>query len=294
MNKEALLSTEVEMASAWSCFGSFYALIIFKLKSHSYIYYLLSMEKLIGFKIQLEQLFLCRDHKMVEDWSTTTYRFSEHLSRMKTHLYLLLLAAGISAAPQMKMSSMAELLTLLQQMYEVVTKDMQVNSISIQLEQLFLCRDHKMVEDWSTTTYRFSEHLSRMKTHLYLLLLAAGISAAPQMKMSSMAELLTLLQQMYEVVTKDMQNQRIETPNDIDDVNCISIIFEGTEQLKNNPAMKKFSVFFRSFERLKQWFMPDLAKEGKCETERRSTTIFIKKLMTFTRNVLINTRVERS
>lgn len=84
---------------------------------------------LTSFKIQLKELFLCRDHKMVEDWSTTTYRFSEHISKMKTHLYLLLLATGISAAPQM--SSMAELLTLLQQMFEVMTKDIQVNSISI-------------------------------------------------------------------------------------------------------------------------------------------------------------------
>lgn len=66
---------------------------------------------------------------MIEDWSTTTYRFSDPISRMKTHLYLLLLAAGISAAPQI--CSMAELLTLLQQMYEVMTKDIQVNSVSI-------------------------------------------------------------------------------------------------------------------------------------------------------------------
>ncbi|NXH27688.1 IL5 protein, partial [Myiagra hebetior] len=128
-----------------------------------------------------------------------------------------------------------------------------------------------------------------MKTHLYLLLLAAGISAAPQM--SSMAELLTLLQQMCEVMTKDIQNLRIETPNNIDDVNCISTIFEGTEQLKNNPATKKFSVFFQKFERLKQWLMPSLEKEGKCDTERRSTTIFIKKLTTFIREVFKNTRV---
>lgn len=84
---------------------------------------------LTSFKIQPKQLFLCRDHKMVEGWSTTTYSFSEHISKMKTHLYLLLLATGISAAPQM--SSMAELLTLLQQMLEVMTKDIQVNSISI-------------------------------------------------------------------------------------------------------------------------------------------------------------------
>ncbi|XP_072791530.1 interleukin-5-like [Taeniopygia guttata] len=129
-----------------------------------------------------------------------------------------------------------------------------------------------------------------MKTHLYLLLLAAGISAAPQI--SSMAELLTLLQQMCEMMTKDIQNLRIETPNNVDDVNCISTIFKGTEQLKNNPAMKKFSVFFQNFEKLKQWLMPNLAKEGKCDTERRSTTIFIKKLMTFIRKVLKHPRLK--
>ncbi|XP_066416537.1 interleukin-5-like [Molothrus aeneus] len=129
-----------------------------------------------------------------------------------------------------------------------------------------------------------------MKTHLYLLLLAAGISAAPQM--SSMAELLTLLQQMYEVMTKDIQNLRIETPNNIDDVNCISIVFKGTEQLKNNPAMKKFNAFFQNFERVKQWLMPNLAKEGKCDKERRSATIFITKLMTFIRKLLKTTRLE--
>ncbi|NXT16279.1 IL5 protein, partial [Prunella fulvescens] len=128
-----------------------------------------------------------------------------------------------------------------------------------------------------------------MKIHLYLLLLAAGISAAPQM--SSMAELLTLLQQMCDVMTKDIQNLRIETPNNIDDVNCISTIFDGTEQLKKNPAMKKFSAFFQNFERLKQWLMPSLPKEGECDTERRRTTIFIKKLMTFIRKVLKNSRL---
>ncbi|NXL19291.1 IL5 protein, partial [Setophaga kirtlandii] len=131
-----------------------------------------------------------------------------------------------------------------------------------------------------------------MKTHLYLLLLAAGISAAPQIY--SMAELLTLLQQMYEVMTKDIQvnsNQRIETPNNMDDVNCISTIFEGTEQLKNNPAMEKFNDFFQNFERLKQWLMLNLAKEGKCNTERRSATIFITKLMTFIRKRLKTTRL---
>ncbi|NWH83275.1 IL5 protein, partial [Aegithalos caudatus] len=128
-----------------------------------------------------------------------------------------------------------------------------------------------------------------MQTHLYLLLLAAGISAAPQM--SSMAELLTLLQQMREVMTKDIQNLRIETPDNINDMNCMSTIFEGVEQLKSNPDMKKFSAFFHNFERLKQWLMPNLAKEGKCDTERRSTKVFIKKLTTFIRKVLKTTRV---
>ncbi|KFW66198.1 hypothetical protein AS28_08215, partial [Pygoscelis adeliae] len=135
-----------------------------------------------------------------------------------------------------------------------------------------------------------------MKTHLYLLLLAAGISAAPQM--SSMAELLTLLQQMRESVTKDIQvslinifqNLRIETPDNIDDVNCVSTIFEGTEQLKTNPAMKKFSVFFQKLERLKQSLTPSLAKEGKCDTERKNATIFIGKLMTFIRKASKNAR----
>ncbi|XP_027499319.1 interleukin-5-like [Corapipo altera] len=127
-----------------------------------------------------------------------------------------------------------------------------------------------------------------MKTHLYLLLLAAGISAASQR--SSMAELLTLLQQMWEVMAKDIQNLRIETPDNINDVNCISTIFEGTERLKTYPAMKKFSAFFQNFERLKQFLTPSLAKEGKCDTERRNATIFINKLMTFIQKALKPTR----
>ncbi|KFQ62911.1 hypothetical protein N334_01142, partial [Pelecanus crispus] len=133
-----------------------------------------------------------------------------------------------------------------------------------------------------------------MKTHLYLLLLAASISAAPQI--INMAELLTLLQQMLEAVANDslinviFQNLRIETPDNIHDVNCVSTIFEGTEQLKTNPAMKKFSVFFHKFERLKQSLTPSLAKEGKCDTERRKATIFIEKLMTFIRRASRNMR----
>ncbi|XP_074772591.1 interleukin-5-like [Athene noctua] len=138
-----------------------------------------------------------------------------------------------------------------------------------------------MVEDWSRGTYRFSEHIRRMKIQLCLLLLAAGISAAPPM--SSIAELLTLLEQMCEAMTKDMRNLRIETPDNIDDVNCVSTIFEGTEQLKTSPAMKKFSVFFQKFERLKQSLTPSLAKEGQCDTERKNARIFIENLMTFIR-----------
>ncbi|KFO86949.1 Interleukin-5, partial [Buceros rhinoceros silvestris] len=117
-----------------------------------------------------------------------------------------------------------------------------------------------------------------MKTHLYLLLLAAGISAAPQM--SSVAELLTLLERM--LTAKDIQNLRIETPDNINDANCISTIFEGTEQLKTNPAMKEFTVFFRNFERLKHLLTP---RAGKCDTERKNATVFMKKLRTFIREV---------
>ncbi|NXF71907.1 IL5 protein, partial [Sclerurus mexicanus] len=122
-----------------------------------------------------------------------------------------------------------------------------------------------------------------MKAHLYLLLLAAGFSAASQT--SSVAELLTLLQQMWEVMARDSQNLRIETPDNINDVNCISTIFEGTEQLKTNPALKKFSAFFQKFERLKPFLTPSI-EEGKCDTERRHAMIFIGKLMTFIRKAL--------
>uniref|UniRef100_A0A8C3JM39 Interleukin-5 n=1 Tax=Calidris pygmaea TaxID=425635 RepID=A0A8C3JM39_9CHAR len=124
-----------------------------------------------------------------------------------------------------------------------------------------------------------------MKAHLYLLLLATGISAAPQK--SSTAELLTLLQEMGESMTRDAQvsstTPRIETPDNIDDVNCVRTIFKGTEQLRNIPAMKKFSVFFQNFERLKQWLTPNLEKEGKCDTERKNARFFIQNLMTFIR-----------
>ncbi|XP_009561018.2 uncharacterized protein LOC104060873 [Cuculus canorus] len=120
-----------------------------------------------------------------------------------------------------------------------------------------------------------------MKTHLYLLLLAAGISAVSQA--SSMAELLTLLQQMSKSMTTDKQNLRIETPDNIDDMNCVSTIFEGTEQLKTNPTMAKFSVFFQKFEQLRPSLTASLAREGKCNTERTNATTFIGKLMTFIR-----------
>ncbi|NXP51169.1 IL5 protein, partial [Heliornis fulica] len=120
-----------------------------------------------------------------------------------------------------------------------------------------------------------------MKTHLYLLLLALGISAAPQQ--SSVAELVTLLKQMCEAMAKDVQNLRIETPDTIDDVNCVSTIFKGAEQLKTHPAMKNFSVFFQKLEKLKQLLTPHLEKEGQCDTERRNATLFIGKLVMFLR-----------
>uniref|UniRef100_A0A8B9CHK6 Interleukin-5 n=1 Tax=Anser brachyrhynchus TaxID=132585 RepID=A0A8B9CHK6_9AVES len=133
-----------------------------------------------------------------------------------------------------------------------------------------------------------------MRTHLYLIFLAAGICAAPHM--SNIAELLTLLQQMKNSMTGDIlvslinkciifQNLRIETPASLDDVNCINALFEGAELLKTNPDLKKFSVFFQKFERLKQSLMPSLAEEGECETERRNTTKFIEKLITFIRKL---------
>lgn len=68
---------------------------------------------------------------MTKDRPRSTYRFSERIRRMKTHLYLLLLAASISAAPHM--SSVSELLTLLQEMWDSTTKDNLVNSIATSL-----------------------------------------------------------------------------------------------------------------------------------------------------------------
>uniref|UniRef100_A0A493T9W3 Interleukin-5 n=2 Tax=Anas platyrhynchos TaxID=8839 RepID=A0A493T9W3_ANAPP len=138
-----------------------------------------------------------------------------------------------------------------------------------------------------------------MRTHLYLIFLAAGIYAAPHI--SNIAELLSLLQQMKNSMTGDslvslinkyiiFQNMRIETPASIDNVNCIDTLFEGVELLKNNSDLKKFSVFFQKFERLKQSLIPSLAEEGECETERRNTTKFIEKLITFIRKLSKGTR----
>lgn len=70
---------------------------------------------------------LYRDHKMVEDEPRSTDRFSEHIRAMRTHLYLIFLAAGIYAAPHI--SNIAELLTLLQQMKNSMTGDILVSSI---------------------------------------------------------------------------------------------------------------------------------------------------------------------
>ncbi|KFQ20364.1 hypothetical protein N331_09081, partial [Merops nubicus] len=127
-----------------------------------------------------------------------------------------------------------------------------------------------------------------MKTPLYLLLLAAGISATSQL--SNIAELLASLKQMHQLAAEHIPNLRMETPDNINDANCVSTIFEGTEQLKTNPAMKKFSVFFQKLEGLKQSFTPRQPKGGQCETERKTATIFIEKLMTFIRKALKNTK----
>ncbi|XP_061204177.1 uncharacterized protein LOC133209526 [Neopsephotus bourkii] len=179
-------------------------------------------------------------------------------------------------------------------------------------------RDHKMGEEWSRATSGLSEHIT-MKTHLYLLLLAASISAAPYM--SSTAELLTLLQQMRESMAKESQvcsmsmivitycgrwlptlvshSALLFLPSQ--DVNCISVIFEGAEQLKMDPAMKKFSGFFQKFERLKQSLTPSLGREvgtcflspslvlfqEECDTERKSATAFMRELMTFIRKAAL-------
>ncbi|XP_068816205.1 interleukin-5 [Struthio camelus] len=109
-----------------------------------------------------------------------------------------------------------------------------------------------------------------MKTHLYFILLATSVCAAPQM--SSIAELLTLLEQIYSSVAEDTQN-----------ANCVNKIFEGTELLKNKLDMNKFSAFFQKFERLKQSLTPSLGKEEECHTERKNPKRFIEKLTTFIR-----------
>ncbi|XP_068554714.1 interleukin-5-like [Anas acuta] len=145
-----------------------------------------------------------------------------------------------------------------------------------------------MVEDQPRSTDMFSEHIRAMRTHLYLIFLAAGIYAAPHI--SNIAELLSLLQQMKNSMTGDSLNLRIETPASIDNVNCIDTLFEGVELLKNNSDLKKFSVFFQKFERLKQSLIPSPAEEGECETERRNTTKFIEKLITFIRKLSKGTK----
>ncbi|KAM7101305.1 uncharacterized protein J5F26_008844 [Ciconia maguari] len=117
-----------------------------------------------------------------------------------------------------------------------------------------------------------------MRTHLYLLLLAAGISAAPQM--SSMAELLTLLQQMWQSVTKDLQpfwppcldhkvsetNARYRFVEEHRRAQCMAAL--GMGQGKQGCEMR-----------------------GKCDTERKNARIFIEKLMTFIRRASKNARV---
>uniref|UniRef100_G1N9U6 Interleukin-5 n=1 Tax=Meleagris gallopavo TaxID=9103 RepID=G1N9U6_MELGA len=120
-----------------------------------------------------------------------------------------------------------------------------------------------------------------MRTHLYLLLLAAGASATPLQ--SNLAELQTWLQEIYQSV--DMLNLRIETPVSSDDESCIKTLFEGTELLKNNPKMKRFSIFFQSFDKLRPSLTANLAREGKCDTERKNVKRFIEKLRTFLRKL---------
>ncbi|RLW02858.1 hypothetical protein DV515_00006961 [Chloebia gouldiae] len=245
-------------------------------------------------------LLPCGDHKMIEDWFTTTYWFSDHISRMKTHLYLLLLAAGISAAPQK--SSMAELLTLLQQMCEMMTKDIQ----NLRIETPNNIDDSEFSSSLSKQppTGECNHHPS-LSAWLPSHIPSPPSGGLVQTTRSWRPKPVTALWQRTRMAILGMGqgpgNERV-TPvlispgtqeSDVTgDVNCISTIFKGTEQLKNNPAMKKFSVFFQNFERLKQWLVPNLAKEGKCDTERRSTIIFIKKLMTFIRKVLKTTRRE--
>uniref|UniRef100_A0A8B9PJH3 Interleukin-5 n=1 Tax=Apteryx owenii TaxID=8824 RepID=A0A8B9PJH3_APTOW len=129
-----------------------------------------------------------------------------------------------------------------------------------------------------------------MKTHLCFILLAASISAAPHM--SNIAELLTLLEQIYNSVTEDTQNLRIETPLHTDNASCVNKIFEGTELLKNNLDMKKFGAFFQKFERMKQSLTPRLGKEEECDTERKPPQKFIEKLTTFIRKLSKNPRAQ--
>ncbi|XP_015731025.1 uncharacterized protein LOC107320068 [Coturnix japonica] len=148
-----------------------------------------------------------------------------------------------------------------------------------------------MVEDSSRSTHWFSEHIRTMRTHLYLLLLTVGASAIPLR--SNLAELQTWLQQIYQSAGTLVNpifyfysaNLRIETPVSTDDENCIKILFEGMDLLKNSPEMRRFSAFFQSFEKLKPSLTANLAEEGECDTERRNVKNFIEKLRTFIRKL---------
>ncbi|NXC38990.1 IL5 protein, partial [Penelope pileata] len=128
-----------------------------------------------------------------------------------------------------------------------------------------------------------------MRAHLYLLLLAAGICARPQI--SNIAELLTLLEDINTSITGDLLvnliytflifSLMIETPASINNMSCINALFAGTERLKKNPGMKRFRAFFLKFENLKQSLIARPAEEGECETESRNVKKFIEKLKTF-------------
>uniref|UniRef100_A0A8C9FN70 Interleukin-5 n=1 Tax=Pavo cristatus TaxID=9049 RepID=A0A8C9FN70_PAVCR len=130
-----------------------------------------------------------------------------------------------------------------------------------------------------------------MRTHLYLLLLTVGASATPLR--SNLAELQTWLHQIYLSVDTLVNsifyfystNLRIETPVSTDEENCIKTLFEGTELLKNNPEMRRFSAFFQSFDKLRPSLTANLAKEGECDTERKNAKKFIEKLRTFIRKL---------
>ncbi|POI20339.1 hypothetical protein CIB84_015914, partial [Bambusicola thoracicus] len=75
------------------------------------------------------------------------------------------------------------------------------------------------------------------------------------------------------------------------DENCIKTLFEGTELLKNNPEMRRFGAFFRSFDKLRPSLTAHLPGEGECDTERKNVKKFIEKLRTFIRKLLRDARV---